>query len=112
MATKDSTTTSSFPSNGTESLPGESGRTAAGQPPKMIRILLLEDVAADAELMQRALRKEQLSFVVKRVDTREAFLRALPEFQPDLILSDFSMPQFTALEALRLLHASPYDVPF
>ncbi|MBA4147447.1 MAG: response regulator [Verrucomicrobia bacterium] len=79
---------------------------------KNVRILLLEDMEPDAELMQRELRKAQLPFCARRVETREDFLRALQEFQPDIILSDFSMPQFTALEALRLLHASPYDVPF
>ena len=77
-----------------------------------IRVLLLEDVEPDAELMQRELRKGNIPFAARRVQTRDDFLRALQEFQPDIILSDFTMPQFTALEALRLLHASPYDLPF
>ncbi|MFN7141574.1 MAG: PAS domain S-box protein, partial [Limisphaerales bacterium] len=75
-------------------------------------MLLLEDVETDAELMQRELRKAKLPFLARRVDNREEFLRSLQEFQPDIILSDYTMPQFTALEALRLLHSSPYDLPF
>lgn len=98
-----------------ENVASQNGGTAnQDHPPKQktVRVLLLEDVEPDAELMQRELRKAQLPFTARRVETREDFLHALQEFQPDIILSDFSMPQFTALEALRLLHASPYDVPF
>src|SRR5689334_2679119 len=87
--------------------------TPASQIPireRPIRVLLLEDVVTDAELMQRELRKANIGFSAKRVQTRDDFLRALNEFQPDIILSDFTMPQFTALEALRLLHSSPYDL--
>ena len=78
----------------------------------VIRVLVLEDVAVDAELMERELRKNQLSIVSRCVQTRDKFLSALDEFRPDIILSDYAMPQFTALEALRLLHATPYDTPF
>ena len=43
---------------------------------------------------------------------REGFLKELAEFSPDVIISDFSMPQFTALDALRLLNERKMDLPF
>ena len=68
------------------------------------RILILEDQPTDAELAMRELRRAQIAFEAKRVDTKESFLQALKEFDPDVILSDFSLPQFNALDALDLLH--------
>ncbi len=78
----------------------------------MLRLLLLEDVATDAELIQRELKKANISLITRCVETREDFLKALQDFSPDAILSDFSMPQFNALEALQLLHEQPRDIPF
>jgi two-component system cell cycle sensor histidine kinase/response regulator CckA len=76
-----------------------------------LRILSLEDVAYDVELMERELRKEDIPYELKRVDTREAFLAALDEFRPDIILADYSLPQFSALEALKLLQKRKSTVP-
>jgi len=78
----------------------------------VLRVLLLEDVASDAELMERELLKAQIPVTTRRVEGREEFMKALTEFQPDIIVSDFTLPQFTALEAVRLLHQTPFDVPF
>lgn len=76
------------------------------------RILMLEDVPTDAELIERELRANGLAFNAKRVDTKEAFAEALVEFAPDLILSDYNLPQFSGLEALRLLKERALDIPF
>jgi PAS domain S-box-containing protein len=76
-----------------------------------IRILIVEDVATDAEMAERELRKANISFCSKRVDTKEAFLRELTVFTPDIILSDYSLPKFNGLEALRLLKQSKLDIP-
>ena len=76
------------------------------------RILILEDTATDAELVERELRKAKVLFSSKRVDTKEAFLREIEEFAPDIILSDFSLPQFNGLEALRLLRERETGTPF
>lgn len=80
--------------------------------PACLRILLLEDVLVDAELIERELRKANLSFTSRCVQTQEDFLKALQEFAPDAILSDFSMPQFNAIQALELLREQPRDFPF
>ena len=76
------------------------------------RILIIEDVASDAELIQRELRKSNIAFTSQRVYSKEAFLKALVEFEPDIVLSDFSLPQFSGLEALRLLRATKPTMPF
>jgi two-component system cell cycle sensor histidine kinase/response regulator CckA len=75
-------------------------------------ILILEDVASDAELIERELRKADIAFTPNRVETKEAFLTALVEFQPDIVLSDYNLPQFSGLEALRLLKQAQVSVPF
>ena len=76
------------------------------------RILILEDAVTDAELVERELRKADIAFTSQRVETKEGFSQALVEFEPDIILSDYSLPQFSGLEALRLLKESDINVPF
>jgi len=79
---------------------------------KELRILILEDVPADAELEERELRKAGLVFTSKVVDTREAFLKELDDFSPDVILSDYDLPAFDGLAALRIAKGKCPDVPF
>ncbi len=78
-----------------------------------LRVLMLEDVKADAELELRELRRAQLTVDFRRVETREDFRRALLEFRPDIILSDFSMPNaFDGMAALDLARETAPGVPF
>lgn len=95
-----------------DQLPVDGHSAASTSAHKCLRILLLEDVAEDAELIQRELQKANLALSTRCVQTREDFLRALAEFTPDAILSDFSMPEFNALEALQLLQEQPRDIAF
>ncbi|MDR3573472.1 MAG: PAS domain S-box protein [Anaerolineaceae bacterium] len=67
-----------------------------------LKILFVEDLPLDMELAERELRKDDLSFTSLRIDTKDAFLEALQEFQPDLIISDYSMPYFDGKQALKL----------
>lgn len=76
-----------------------------------LRILILEDVPMDAELIERELRRAGLAFTSRRVDTETDFRAALDDFEPDVILADYSLPQFTAMEALRILRDRASDVP-
>jgi signal transduction histidine kinase len=76
------------------------------------RILILEDVATDAKLIERELRKANVAFTSQRVETKEGFSKALVEFEPDIILSDYRLPQFSGLEALQLLKEKEIPVPF
>ncbi|MBS1520246.1 MAG: PAS domain S-box protein [Bacteroidetes bacterium] len=77
-----------------------------------LKILHLEDIASDAELVDRALKKAGIAFEKCLVDTRQEYMEALDEFQPDVILSDHSLPTFNSLEALNLLKESGRNIPF
>jgi diguanylate cyclase (GGDEF)-like protein/PAS domain S-box-containing protein len=77
-----------------------------------IRVLLTEDVAADAELEVRELKRAGLRVAHRVVDTEESFNDALREFSPDVILSDFSMPGFDGMAALAIAREAAPDIPF
>jgi PAS domain S-box-containing protein/putative nucleotidyltransferase with HDIG domain len=77
-----------------------------------LKILILEDVPADAELIERELRKGEIKFSSKRVDTRKAFLKELKEFEPDLILGDYKLPSFDGISALEIVREKLADIPF
>lgn len=79
--------------------------------PTNLNLLLLEDSPADAELMIEALREAGFDPTFRRVDSKDAYLRELDR-PPDFILSDYSMPQFTAQDALRLMKERGLDLPF
>src|SRR6266568_2159065 len=77
-----------------------------------LRILLVEDSPNDAELIQRELKRGGLDFRSRRVQTEADFRRELDEFQPHLVISDFSMPQFNGRKALAIARESRADIPF
>ena len=67
-----------------------------------VRVLLTEDVASDAELEVRELRRAGLRLTHRVVTSEGSFTQALREFSPDVILSDFSMPGFDGMAALSI----------
>jgi PAS domain S-box-containing protein len=77
-----------------------------------IKILLVEDVVTDIELISRAIKKSKIQFSSKIVETREDFLREVQEFSPDIILSDYALPVFTGSEALMLRNKLTPHLPF
>ena len=64
--------------------------------PASLRVLLLEDLPADAELLLRELDRAGLRVAHERVATEDAFRAALRDFRPDLVLADFFLPHFDA----------------
>ena len=62
-----------------------------------IRRLILEDSPADAELVERELRRGGLAIVPPRVATRDAYVRALDEFRPRIVLAGYSLPDFDGI---------------
>ena len=76
-----------------------------------LRILILEDVPTDAELMERTLRMVGMRFTARRVDSKGAFSLALEEFDPEIILADYKLPGFDELAALELVKRKRLDVP-
>ena len=79
---------------------------------KKLRILILEDLMSDVEAALDELRLARISFDARRVDNEKTFLGAVKEFEPDVILSDYALPEIGALDALRLLKELSADVPF
>ncbi len=79
---------------------------------RQIRVLLVEDSEDDAILVTEELRAGGFEPLWHQVDSRESMLTALEESGWELIISDHSLPKFSALEALRLLLDSGRDIPF
>jgi PAS domain S-box-containing protein len=78
---------------------------------KAIKVLIVEDRMADADLINHELRRAGFELQSRIVDNAEDFRAAL-EPTLDVILSDFTMPQFDAFAALEILKSSGYDIPF
>ena len=76
------------------------------------RILIVEDEATDADLLERELREAGLAFDALRVETAEGLLRALASFRPDVVLSDYNLPRLDGMTALRHVKAHSPHVPF
>lgn len=75
-----------------------------------LRVLLLEDLDTDAELMVHELKQAGFDLVWDRIETEEALLECLDR-PYDLILSDNSMPSFDAMRALTCLQQRKLDIP-
>ena len=77
-----------------------------------IRVLVVEDNPADAELALRELKRANFPLEPRRVETFADYRRELDAFRPQVILCDYSMPQFNGMEALRIAKQSYPDIPF
>jgi diguanylate cyclase (GGDEF)-like protein len=77
----------------------------------VLHILILEDNAGDAELMLLALKGGGCAVRAARVESEDAYRAALDAL-PDVILADYTLPQFGALGALEALKQSGRDIPF
>lgn len=80
---------------------------------KLLRVLIVEDSEDDAELLAIELERGGYDIVHHRVDNRADMQTALQHSQPwDIVLADYSMPQFSAIAALELLKECELDLPF
>jgi len=77
-----------------------------------LRILLIEDSEEDEELLLAVLRGAGYDTVHVRVDTEDAMRSALANEEWDVAISDYTMPQFSGLAALKLAHEHDPDLPF
>jgi PAS domain S-box-containing protein len=80
--------------------------------PDPLRVLIIEDVPMDAELVEYELGRARIPFQARRVDTRELFLAELRAFEPDVILSDYTLPRFDGMAALELARSHAPATPF
>jgi PAS domain S-box-containing protein len=79
---------------------------------KPLKILMVEDSEEDAELIKNEIRKNGIKFTVYNVETKEDYIRALHEFNPDIILSDYSLPNFNGMKALIIRKELVPSIPF
>lgn len=79
---------------------------------KILDVLIVEDLENDVQLLLYELRRGGYRVEYQRVETREKMEEALGRHTWDIILCDFSLPQFSAMEALATLKASGLDIPF
>jgi diguanylate cyclase (GGDEF)-like protein len=80
---------------------------------KLLRVLIIEDSEDDAELLAIALEGGGYQVIHQRVDTRVDMETALSNSQPwDIVIADYSMPQFSAIAALEVLKKWQLDLPF
>jgi len=78
----------------------------------ILRILILEDNPSDAELMERELKNGDIAFTSMRVEKEGDFLHALKDFDPDLILADYTLPAYNGLSALAAAIEEKPGTPF
>jgi PAS domain S-box-containing protein len=79
---------------------------------EILRVLILEDNPADADLIQFELEEAGIAFTAKVVITEKDFIKELQEFPPDIILSDYDLHKYTGALALAEAKKQCPDVPF
>ncbi|MCF6184692.1 MAG: ATP-binding protein [Bacteroidales bacterium] len=77
-----------------------------------IKILLLEDVKSDVFLIERQLKKNKINYILKVIDNKSEFKNDFKNFNPDILISDFYLPDFTGIDALLFLKKSNINIPF
>ena len=77
-----------------------------------LRVLLVEDSPTDAKLVTQALRSAGHDVEIERVENAEAMRAAFESKAWDIVISDWSMPKFSALAALAIVKEKDRDLPF
>jgi len=78
----------------------------------LLRVLVIEDSETDTYLMLNELRRGGYEVVHERVETRPGMQSALDQGSWDIVLCDYTLPSFNAMDALRTLQESGLDIPF
>ncbi|SMD35998.1 PAS domain S-box-containing protein [Reichenbachiella faecimaris] len=76
------------------------------------RFLFFEDIVAELKLTLRILTKENIRFDYQSTDTEFEFKKLVVEFEPDLIIADFNLPNFNGMEALEWVQKEAPEIPF
>lgn len=79
---------------------------------KSLRVLIVEDSEDDTALVLETLKERDFHPVYKRVETPEEMIDALRQSPWDVVVSDYTMPRFNALAAMRLIKEAGLDIPF
>ena len=86
-------------------------KPASAEPKTQLRALLVEDSEADAELVLRALRKNDFDVSAVIVQDEAGFARALRTHCPEIVLADYNLPDWKGMEALNVLRRQDLDIP-
>ena len=79
---------------------------------KKLHVLIVEDLPSDAELAKREVKTVLTNSIFEVVDTEENYVKALNTFKPDIIVSDYQMPKFSGMSALKIRQAKYPFIPF
>lgn len=79
---------------------------------KIIKVLVLEDLKTDRELVKRQVLKYSTKVAFTMAENRQTFIEKMDLLQPDVILSDYDLPDYTGIDALILVKEKMPDVPF
>ncbi len=79
---------------------------------KKYKALIVEDNRDDAELIKLELKKLDLPFDFAIVDSASELNAFLGKVTPDIVISDFDMPGFTGMDALKIVREQKPDLPF
>ncbi len=79
---------------------------------KELKILMLEDLEADVMLVEHELKRSGFHYILKRAGGKQEYLDELVKDTPDIILADFSLPDFTGLDAFEMLKQRGLIIPF
>ena len=102
-------------------LSGQRPDLSPGQSDRPLDVLLIEDNADDALLLERHLRRNGFAPTITRVETSPEMYAALAsvtpvpapsEVPPRIVIADYNLPNFSGPEALGMLKASGLDLPF
>src|SRR4029079_16533640 len=77
-----------------------------------LNVLIVEDSEDDAKLLVRELHRGEYKVSFERVQTATAMSKALANKNWDIVICDYSMPDFSGMDALKLLRETGSDVPF
>src|SRR6056297_1410524 len=80
--------------------------------PQKLKILHLEDSAADAELAKETLEENGVENDITVVETKEDFERELSENDFDIILADYHLPAYNGMDALEFAKRISPLTPF
>lgn len=79
---------------------------------KQLRLLIVEGSEDDAFFIKRELVRGGYDVTLRRVDTGAAFYAALEQEPWDLVISDYNLPGFDGLAALKAVKEQSFDIPF
>jgi len=79
---------------------------------KKLHVLIIEDLPSDAELAKHQIKKVLQDHIVRVVETEKDFVQTLESFKPDIIVSDYKLPSFDGLSALKIAQKKAPFTPF